>query len=123
MQDRVVREEFYIGRLYHREKDKQRWLSAEVTGERYKDGQWYDKREWHWTAHSHRAHRFPTEDYSAGKARAIFKVTKEYKYYVKRGYELQVIRVRVVHEMLQVGENANPLIQLALLAPEGDEQV
>lgn len=118
MKDRIVRNEFYVGRLFHHEKEQERWLEAKIIGERYKAGEYYDSRSWTVTKFSVRAFKLDAERYSASKARAIFKVTKAAKKLQKRGYELQVIRVRVVHEHLQVGENANALIQLAMLAPD-----
>ena len=118
MKDRIVDTEYYIGRLYHPEEDHEKWLYAEVTGQRYKNDDWIDTRRWSTGIKSKRAHRFPAEDYTLSKARAIFKVTKPYKVHKKKGYQLQVIRVQEVRELLQVGENASPLIQLAMLAPD-----
>jgi len=110
----------YVGLLVHPEEETELWLRAEITGSRYKNGEWYDTRKWSTTVENTRAFRLPVDDYTAGKARALFKVTKDSKHYMKRGYLLHVVLVTCVREMMSVGENASPLVQLAMLAPDDD---
>ena len=60
------------------------------------------------------------EDYEPGNVRVILKATAIVKDYTSRGYELHVLRYRLVRELMQIGKHAHPLVQLAMLGDCGD---
>lgn len=111
--------ECYIGRLVEPEdKGDYRdifYLGAHTKGWRTKGEKRYPVREWHTTYNPEEAEVFAVEDYDAGNVRAILKATSIVKEFTSLGYELHILRYRLVREMMQVGEHAHPLVQLAML--------
>ena len=116
MQEKNV-EAYYVARLFD-ENDKDFFFQATVTGHRKKKGKVYETREWDLTDEIADAKRFPVEKYTVGQVQAIIKVTDEAKRWKAEGCRIDIVLVRITTEITLVGENANPLIQLALLAPE-----
>jgi hypothetical protein len=108
---------YYIGKLYD-EDDVDWFFSAEVTGHREKNGKRYETREWDLAAFIDDAKQFPVDQYTVSQVQAIIKVTGLAREWTKKGCRIDIVLVRITTEITTVGENANPLIQLAMLAPE-----
>lgn len=108
---------YYVGKL-HDPEDEDFFFCATITGHRKKKGKTYETRDWDLTDEIGKAKRFPVDQYTVSQVQAIIKVTGLAREWVEEGSRIDIVLVRVTTEITLVGENANPLIQLAMLAPE-----
>jgi len=112
-------ETYYVGKLYDPAEEEIDWFfSANVTGHRKKNGKVYETRDWALATYIDEAKQFPVDKYTVSRVQAIIKVTKLAREWVADGCRIDIVLVRITTEITTVGENANPLIQLAMLAPE-----
>jgi hypothetical protein len=121
MKDNRV-EAYYVGKLFDPDPEDEFepdfFFCANVTGHRKKNGKVYETRDWDLTDDIDEAKQFPIDKYTVSQVQAIIKVTGLARRWVDQGCRIDVVLVRVTTEITTVGENANPLIQLAMLAPE-----
>jgi len=110
---------YYVGKLRDPDEEEDDWFfGAVVTGHREKNGKLYETRTWDLWDSIENAKRFPVDQYTVSQVQAIIKVTKLAREWVANGCRIDIVLVRITTEITTVGENANPLIQLAMLAPE-----